>query len=86
MKFLHVDDLAEGLIFIANHNVKSINIGSKEEISIKNCKIIKNIIDYDGEIKFDHSKPNGTMRKKTDLSKITKLGWAPKINLENGLN
>lgn len=87
-EFLHVDDLAEGLIFIANNNVKkeSLNIGSKEEISIKNlCKIIKKIIDYDGEIKFDHSKPNGTMRKKTDLSKITKLGWAPKINLESGI-
>ena len=88
-EFLHVDDLAEGLIFIANHNVEkeSINIGSKEEISIKNlCKIIKNIIDYDGEIKFDHSKPNGTMRKKQIYQKLLNWGGLQKLILKMVLN
>ena len=87
-EFLHVDDLAEGLIFIANRNKnnESVNIGSKDEISIKNlCLLMKKILGFEGDIKFDLSKPNGTMRKKTDLSKVNRMGWKPKIALEDGI-
>ncbi len=87
-EFLHVDDLAEGLIFIANKNKnnESVNIGSKDEISIKNlCLLMKKILGFEGDIIFDLSKPNGTMRKKTDLSKVNKMGWKPKIGLEEGI-
>jgi len=63
-----------------------INIGSGEEISIKELAIkIKNVVRYNGEIKFDPTKPDGTPRKLLDTSRLNTLGWNSKVNLENGL-
>tara|TARA_B100001564_G_scaffold325222_1_gene306586 strand:- start:1559 stop:2494 length:936 start_codon:yes stop_codon:yes gene_type:complete len=87
-EFLHVDDLAEASLFLMKNYNKSdiVNVGSGLEISIKNLS--KLIIKKAGsaiDIKFDKSKPNGTIRKFLDTSKILKLGWSPKINLDFGI-
>ncbi len=63
-----------------------INIGSGSDISIiELIHIIKEEIDYKGEIKFDTSKPDGTMLKLLDISKIKSLGWNPKIKIREGI-
>ncbi|MDR2853953.1 MAG: GDP-L-fucose synthase [Prevotellaceae bacterium] len=63
-----------------------INIGTGKEISIKDlASLIKESIDYQGEIKFDSSKPDGTMRKLTDPGKLNALGWRHNIEVENGV-
>jgi GDP-L-fucose synthase len=63
-----------------------INIGTGIEISIKELAgLISNTVDYAGEIKFDASKPNGTMRKLTDVSKLNNLGWKHKIEIDEGV-
>ena len=63
-----------------------INIGSGNDISITELvHIIMEEIDYNGEVKFDTSKPDGTMLKLLDISKIKSLGWAPKIKIREGI-
>ena len=87
-EFLHVDDLAEAIWFILEsyNEFGPINIGSGEEVTIaKLAENISRISGFDGEIKWDASKPNGTPRKLLNSTKIAKLGWVPKISLENGL-
>ena len=87
-EFMHVDDLASGLIFLMQHysEDKHINIGTGKEISIKDfSNIIKSISGWTGKIEFDESYPDGMARKVMDISKINKLGWTHKIDLEQGL-
>lgn len=87
-EFLHVDDLAQAIIVkLSSKSSNSIyNIGSSEEISIKNLAIkIQKIIGYKGKIVWDNSKPDGTPRKLLDSSLISQLGWRPKINLDEGI-
>ena len=87
-EFLHVDDLADAILFLmSNYNDPSIiNVGTGTEISIKEvCNIIKNIIGYNGDIVWDTTYPNGTPRRFLNISKITSLGWKPKISLIDGL-
>ncbi len=87
-EFLHVDDLAEACYFLMlNYNDPSpINVGSGVDISIKElAEIISKLINFKGSIKFNTSMPDGTPRKLLDVSKIEKLGWKYKINLETGL-
>ena len=78
-EFLHVDDLSRAVIHILNQNNLTYhlyNVGTGKDISIKNLGIlIKEIIGYKGEIKFDKTKPDGTPRKLLDISRISKLGW-----------
>ena len=63
-----------------------INVGTNEEISIKNLsKLIAKLIKYNGKIEFDHKSPDGTYRKGLDSSKIRDLGWKPRIKLKDGL-
>jgi len=63
-----------------------INIGTGKELSIKDlARIVSRIVGYRGEIKFDHSKPDGTMRKLTDVSKLHGLGWRHRVEIEDGL-
>ena len=95
--FLHVDDMAKASIHVMNmdHNIyqshtqemlSHINIGSGVDCSIKElAETIKEVVDYKGEISFDTSKPDGTLRKLLDVSRIKQLGWSAKINLEAGL-
>ncbi len=87
-EFLHVDDLAEACYFLmGNYNEAGlINIGCGEDITIYNLALlVKKVIGFEGELKFDSSKPDGTPRKLLDVTKINKLGWKRKISLEEGI-
>jgi GDP-L-fucose synthase len=87
-EFLYVDDLADAIAFILDNDISDdlINIGSSEEVSIKNLSgLVKEVTNYDGKIKFDKSKPNGIMKKYLDSNLIFSYGWKPKTNLNQGL-
>lgn len=98
-EFLHVDDLAKACVFAmnnidfkdlcaSNEEIKNthINIGPNENISIKDLAcIIRDIVGYKGSIVFDKTKPEGSMNRFTNCSKIHSLGWHHKINLVDGI-
>ena len=85
---LHVDDLADACIFLMGHydEPEMINIGSGEDLSIRELAVmIKDIVGFGGELVFDQSKPDGTPRKLLEVSRIRKLGWAPRISPADGI-
>ena len=100
-EFMHVDDLAEATIFAlknwdpdSNKAPKTnegrplfhLNVGTGKDISIKDlAEKIANILDYNGKITWDNSKPNGTPKKLLDISRLSNLGWDSKINLNDGI-
>ena len=87
-EFLHVEDLAEACLFLMNKysGDNFVNIGSGQELSIKNLALtIKNILGFEGELKFDPTKPDGTPRKLMDVSKLKEMGWEHRIDLVSGL-
>jgi len=87
-EFLHSDDFADACFYLMQHydEREFVNIGSGNDISIKElATLIKGIVGYEGELRFDHSKPDGTPRKLMDISKLSALGWAPKISLKQGI-
>lgn len=87
-EFLNVDDLAQACLFLMlNYNdLEPINIGSGEEISIVDLSnLISDIVGYTGDIIWDSSKPDGTMRKLSCVDKINSLGWKSKISLRRGI-
>jgi GDP-L-fucose synthase len=87
-EFLHVDDLADALVFLmrAYSDVDIINVGSGLEISIAElAALLSEIIGYQGELVFDSSRPDGTPRKLLDSSRLNTLGWQPRIGLKTGL-
>ena len=86
--FLNVDDLANACYLLMNKydEAEPINIGSGSDISITELiNIIMEELDYNGEVKFDKSKPDGTILKLLDNSKIKSLGWVPKIKIREGI-
>ena len=88
-EFLHVDDLANAVVFCLENLLKEslYNVGSGNEISIKELALlIKKIVGYNGEIRWDNSKPDGTPRKLLDSCKMNDLGWKAKIDLKKGIN
>jgi GDP-L-fucose synthase len=87
-EFLFADDLAEACYYLMqNYNEEGlVNIGTGEDISIRDLAIlIKDIIGFEGEIKFDTSRPDGTPRKLMDVSKLHSKGWKHKIELAGGI-
>ena len=87
-EFLHASDMANACVYLMqNYNDKGfVNIGTGNEISIKELAyLIKKIVGFQGDIDFDSSKPSGTPRKLTDITKLTNLGWKYKIELEEGI-
>lgn len=87
-EFLYVDDLAQACYFLMEYYNEPhfINIGSGEDLTIAAlAKLIANVLDYQGEIIFDISKPDGTPKKLMDVSKINSLGWQATTSLEKGI-
>lgn len=87
-EFLYADDLADAALFLMlNYNDKQfVNIGSNSDLSIKELAImIKNIVGFEGDLKFDTSKPDGTPKKLMDSSYLNNLGWSFKTSLEEGI-
>lgn len=87
-EFLHVDDLADACFFLMLNYDSSdlINIGVGEDITIKDLALlIKKVVGFEGELKFDSSKPDGTPRKLMDVTKLHNLGWKHRISLEDGI-
>jgi len=88
-EFLHVDDLAEACYFLMQgYNDKLfVNIGSGVDLSIKDLALmVKEIVGFTGDLKFDISKPDGTPRKLMDVSRMKSLGWMFSITLERGIS
>lgn len=87
-EFLHVDDLADACVFLmANYSSPEIvNVGWGKDISIRELAIlIKNIVGFEGRLRFDSSKPDGTPRKLLNTERMQALGWQPRIELEDGV-
>jgi GDP-L-fucose synthase len=87
-EFLHVDDLADALVFLmrAYSDGDIINVGSGLEISIAElAALLSEIIGYQGELEFDSSRPDGTPRKLLDSSRLNTMGWQPRMDLKTGL-
>jgi GDP-L-fucose synthase len=88
-EFLHSDDLADACVYMMNNYNESVpvNVSSDEEYTIKEiAEIIKTTVQYNGEIFWNVDRPNGTPRKKLDLSLIKSVGWEPKTSLKDGLD
>ncbi len=87
-EFLHAHDLADACLFLMQtyNEIGHINIGFGKDIPIiELAKLIAKVVCFEGRITTDTSKPDGTMQKVLDISKILSLGWKPKIPLEQGL-
>jgi len=86
-EFLHVDDLAEALYLLLNqyNEASPINVGTGEDVTIKELAETVGSVVGNKEIEWDTSKPNGTPRKVLDVSKIKSMGWKPTINLRDGI-
>lgn len=87
-EFIHVDDVADAALYLMRHHEGNdiVNIGSGEEISIRDLALlVKKIVGFEGELVFDASKPDGTPRKLSDVSRLHSLGWRHRIGLEEGV-
>jgi len=96
-EFLHVDDMAEASLFVLDlpkdiyeANTQSmlshINVGTGHDVTIAElAQILANVTGYSGRISFDSEKPDGTMRKLMDVSRLTRMGWKARIGLEAGI-
>lgn len=94
-EFLYVDDLAEAVIHIMEHvnaadlyekGISHLNIGSGEDLEIcELVNIIKDVTGYQGEVKYDTTKPDGTPRKLMDVSRLHSLGWKHRTELKEGI-
>lgn len=87
-EFLYVDDLSEALYFVMQTYNKNefINIGSGYEITMKELfNTISDVVEYKGDIEFDTSKPDGTISKLIDSTRINELGWKPNTSLRDGI-
>jgi GDP-L-fucose synthase len=87
-EFLHVDDLADAVVFLTENysHEEHINIGTGEDVSIRDlARLVCDVVGFRGEIEFDASKPDGTPLKCSDVSRLRGLGWSPTIDLRTGL-
>ena len=87
-EFLYVDDLADAILFLLrNYNSSMpINVGTSKDISITELALkISKIMDYKIQINYNTTMPDGTYLKRLDTNKINKLGWTPKVSLEDGI-
>ena len=87
-EFLHVDDLAAACLFLLKEYNEElfVNVGFGSDISIKDLAfLVKNIVGFQGELRFNTDKPDGTPKKLMDSGRINAMGWNPKISLEQGI-
>ena len=87
-EFLYVDDLANLCVFLMNNysGNETVNAGTGKELTIKALtELVAKVVGYNGEIRWDTTRPNGTPRKLLDVSKATALGWTYKTELEDGI-
>jgi GDP-L-fucose synthase len=87
-EFIHVDDVADACFYLMQHydGDEIVNIGTGNELTIKELALlVKKIVGFTGDIIFDSSKPDGTPRKRIDVSRIHALGWRHKLDLEEGV-
>jgi GDP-L-fucose synthase len=87
-EFLHVDDLADAVLYLLHtyDGEPIVNVGWGKDVTIRElAELIVSVVDYKGRLVFDSSKPDGTPRKLLDTSRLTALGWQPKISLERGI-
>ena len=87
-EFLHVDDLAEAchLVMEKYDGREHLNIGPGEDVTIKElATTIADVVGFNGELRWDTTKPNGTPRKVLNVDKIKSLGWEPQISLKEGI-
>lgn len=87
-EFLHVDDLADALLFLMENydGEELVNVGWGEDLSIRElAELMKTVVGFQGGIEFDSTKPDGTPRKLLDTTRLSRLGWRPRIGLEAGL-
>jgi GDP-L-fucose synthase len=94
-EFIHVDDVADSIVYMMNNldaedlyknNISQVNIGTGKDMMIRDvADIIKEIVGFNGEIKWDKSKPDGTPRKLLDVSRLNSMGWKYGIMLKDGI-
>jgi GDP-L-fucose synthase len=87
-EFLHVDDVADACVFLMNEYLgnETVNVGSGIEVSIRElAEVVCSVVGFQGELIFDHSKPDGSPRKLLDSSKLESMGWKPKVSLRDGI-
>ena len=87
-EFLHVDDCAAGIVYLLKHysDHEHVNLGTGEDVTITQLvETIQHVVGFDGTLRFDTSKPDGTPRKLLDVSKINQLGWTHTTTLAQGL-
>jgi GDP-L-fucose synthase len=87
-EFLYADDLADACIFLLQQydETEIVNVGCGEDLTIRElAEKIQALVGYTGRIVWDSSKPDGTPRKLLDTQKINRMGWKPRISLEEGL-
>jgi GDP-L-fucose synthase len=87
-EFLHVDDLADACLFLMDHydGEELVNVGVGEDLTIRElAELMCQVVGYDGRLRFDPSKPDGTPRKLLDVTRIHRLGWKAKTALPRGL-
>lgn len=87
-EFLYADDLANALVYLMeNYNEKQfVNVGYGSDVTIKElAETVAKVVGFDGGMKYDSSKPNGTPRKLMDSSRLFSTGWKPRTNLEEGI-
>ena len=87
-EFMHVDDMAAACVYVMQHYNEKLflNIGVGEDISIKNLALlIKTIVQYNGNIRWDTTKPDGTPRKLLDVSRLEATGFKAEIGLRDGI-
>ena len=87
-EFLHVDDLSDACIYLMNNYDENeiINIGVGEDLTIRElAELISSIVGFEGKLRFDTSKPDGTPVKRLDVSKLNSVGWRATIPLKKGI-
>jgi GDP-L-fucose synthase len=87
-ELLHVDDLADACVFLLRHysEAEHINVGCGADLSIRELALtIREVVGFQGALRFNPAYPDGTPRKLLDVSRLTELGWRPRIGLREGL-